>query len=63
VSPVLNTLGAFSTFAVLLAILVTALFVAGLAERRDRTVLRMGIDSIAVLVCYVGGVAILYTLR
>jgi cation:H+ antiporter len=47
----------------LLAIAITSIFVIGLAERRDRTFLRMGMDSIAVLVCYFGGVAILYTLR
>lgn len=61
--PVLSTVGAFSSFAVLLAILVTALYVAGLAERRDGTFLRLGIDSVAVVVCYLGGVAILYGLR
>lgn len=60
---VLSTVGRFSSFAVLLAIAVTALFVVGLAERRDRTVLRLGIDSIAVVAVYIGGVAILYTLR
>jgi cation:H+ antiporter len=62
-APVLSTVGTFSSFAVLLAILVTVLYVAGLAERRDRTILRMGIDSLAVIVCYLGGVAILYSLR
>lgn len=60
---VLNSVGRFSQFAVLLAIAVTALFVVGLAERRDRTVMRLGVDSVAVLVTYVGGIVILYTLR
>ena len=44
-------------------ILVTAIFVAGLAERRDRTGLGIGYDSAAVLVTYLGGIAILYSLR
>ena len=32
-------------------------------ERRDRTVLRMGYDSLAVVVVYLGGVTVLYQLR
>ena len=39
----------------------SALFLIGMIERRDRTVLRMGYDSLAVLV-YLGGV-VLYQLR
>ena len=61
--PVLNQVGSFSVFGALLSIVVTALFVAGLAERRDQTLWRMGIDSIAVLIAYAGGVILLYTLR
>lgn len=61
--PVLNQVGSFSVFGALLSIVVTALFVAGLAERRDQTLWRMGIDSIAVLIAYAGGVLLLYTLR
>lgn len=60
--PVLNEVGPFSAFASLLGIAVTAIFLTGLVERRDRTVLRMGIDSIAVLVVYAGGLLILYRL-
>jgi hypothetical protein len=37
-------------FAVLLALGVTATDLAGLIERRDRVVLRMGVDSVLVLV-------------
>ena len=36
---------------------------AGMIERRDRTVLRMGHDSLGVLGVYLGGVGILYALR
>jgi cation:H+ antiporter len=61
--PVLSRADTFSVFGVFLGIIVTTLFIAGLAERRDRTIWRMGVDSIAVLVVYAGGVAILYSLR
>jgi cation:H+ antiporter len=55
--------GVFSSVAALLGIAVTTLFLIGLAERRDRTILRMGIDSAAVLLVYFGGLVILYGLR
>jgi cation:H+ antiporter len=61
--PALNAVGSFSVFGALLGIMVTALFMAGLAERRDRTFWRMGIDSIAVLVVYSTGLVLLYSLR
>ena len=61
--PVLAGAGRFSGFAALIGIAVTVLYVIGLVERRDRTVARMGIDSLAVLLVYVGGVAVLYQLR
>lgn len=61
--PVLDRLGDFAIFGALLAVILTAIFLAGLAERRDRSFLRMGYDSIFVLIAYVGGIAILYTLR
>lgn len=61
--PVLNRVGSFSAFGALLSIIVTTVFIAGLAERRDRTVWRMGIDSAVVLLAYCGGVVILYGLR
>jgi cation:H+ antiporter len=60
---VLNRVGEFSAAAALLCIILTSLFLAGLAERRDRTVLRMGLDSIAVLGIYSVGLIVLYNLR
>lgn len=60
--PVLNEVGDFAAFAALLGVVVSALFLVGLIERRDRTVLRMGYDSLAVLAAYLGGVAVLFTL-
>jgi len=47
----------------LLGIVVTAIYVAGLIERRDRAFARMGVDSIRVLVTYSGGLFLLYHLR
>ncbi|KUO56393.1 MAG: sodium:calcium exchanger [Alphaproteobacteria bacterium BRH_c36] len=61
--PVLSVVGSFAAFAAVLGILVTAIFLVGLAERRDRTFLRLGWDSVAVLVAYLGGLVILFTLR
>lgn len=61
--PVLNQVGRFSSFAALLGIVVTTLYIAGLVERRDRTILRMGYDSLAVLLIYLGGIFLLYRLR
>jgi cation:H+ antiporter len=61
--PVLAQAGPFATFAALLGIAVTALFLAGLLERGHRMILRMGIDSLLVLGTYGLGVAVLYSLR
>lgn len=61
--PVLNEVGPFSIVASLLAALLASIFLIGLIERRDRTIGRMGIDSLAVLVVYLGGLALLYRLR
>jgi cation:H+ antiporter len=61
--PVLLETGRFASFAALLALVLTAIYLGGMIERRDRTVLRMGVDSVAVLLLYAAGVAVLYTLR
>jgi cation:H+ antiporter len=47
----------------LLGILLTAVYLAGFVERRHKTMLRMGIDSIIVLVAYSGGLVVLFFLR
>ena len=60
--PVLVAAGPIAAFGALLAIVLTAIFQVGLLERRDRTVMRMGVDSLAALACYVGGVVVLYQL-
>jgi cation:H+ antiporter len=61
--PILNQVGAFSIFGALLGIVLTAFFVIGMAERGDKTILRMGYDSAAVLVCYSAGLIVLFSLR
>jgi cation:H+ antiporter len=61
--PVLSRVGAFSAFGALLGLILTGAFMAGVVERRKWTVLRMGWDSLAALVCYAAGVAVLWTLR
>lgn len=44
-------------------IIVTGLYVAGLIERRQRVILRMGIDSVLVVIVFVVYLVMLYTLR
>lgn len=60
---IMSSVGDFAAVAALLGMAVTGLFLMGLAERRDRTFLRMGIDSTAVLAAYLGGLVLLYTLK
>lgn len=61
--PVMLEAGRFSAFAAVLALVLTAFFMVGMLERRNRTILRMGIDSFAVLVTYGAGVVVLHGLR
>lgn len=61
--PILNRVGRFSVFASMVGIIVTTIFMLGLIERRNRTVLRMGVDSAAVLVAYGAGLVVLFNLR
>ena len=61
--PVLAEVGTFAAFGALVAIVLTALFLAGMLERRDRTVLRMGMDSFAAIGVYVAGLFVLYQLK
>jgi cation:H+ antiporter len=59
----LNEAGRFSLFAILLGIAVTAVYLVGLMLRRNYSILRMGLDSVLVLVLYAGGVLVLFHLR
>jgi cation:H+ antiporter len=61
--PVLAAVDRSAVFAVAMGIVVTAVYLIGLIERRDRTILRMGLDSAVVLALYVGSLGVLYLLR
>ncbi len=61
--PILRTAGRFELVASLLGIVMTAIFVVGLLDRRNRTVLRMGFDSIAALGTYAIGLFVLSLLH
>jgi cation:H+ antiporter len=60
--PVMEEVGLAPTFAGVLGIVLTAIYLIGMIERRDRTVFRMGYDSLLVLLGYAGGVVLLYSL-
>ncbi|HXW07484.1 MAG TPA: hypothetical protein VD833_19770 [Vicinamibacterales bacterium] len=60
--PILAQTDASALFAAATGMVVTAIYLLGLLERRDRTVLRMGYDSVAVLVAYAVGVTGVYLL-
>lgn len=62
-APVLLEAGRFAAFGALLAIVLTAVFLLGMLVRRDRTVLRMGYDSLAAVALYAAGLVVLYRLR
>jgi cation:H+ antiporter len=61
--PVLVETGRGASFGALLALLLMALFLIGLIERRDRTIGGLGIDSLLALLTYAGGIAVLYALH
>lgn len=61
--PVLVQAGPFAAFGALMAIVLTAFFLTGMIERHDRTVFRMGLDSLAAICVYAAGVTVLYHLR
>ncbi|EAQ04696.1 hypothetical protein OB2597_05420 [Pseudooceanicola batsensis HTCC2597] len=60
---VLGEAGSFSILAGVLGILVTAIYMAGLLERRDPAVAGIGHDSLAVAIVYLGGIALLFGMR
>ncbi|WP_114952009.1 sodium:calcium antiporter [Sphingosinicella terrae] len=57
--PVTTRLGTFETISALLGATLVGIFMVGLLEHRDRTILRMGYDSLAVILVFLGGVALL----
>ncbi len=61
--PVMDQAGRFEAVAALIALVLTGVFVLGLLERRDRTVLRMGYDSLAAILLYAAGLVLLFFLQ
>ncbi|KEO91364.1 hypothetical protein EH31_01495 [Erythrobacter longus] len=59
---VLSRAGGFEITGTMLALGLTGIFVIGLIERRDRTILRMGEDSLTAIIVYFGGVGLLISL-
>ena len=60
---IIDRVGTFAATGSLLGVIVTSLFLIGLAEWHDRTILRTGYDSAAVLVVYAGGLVLLYSVH
>lgn len=60
--PVMEEIGLAPTFAALLGIVLTSIYLIGMIERRDRTFIRMGYDSLLVLLCYAAGVVMLFNI-
>lgn len=61
--PILAAADRSSLFAATLGMIVTCIFLLGLLERRNRTILGMGVDSLLVLIAYLVGLGGLYYLR
>jgi len=61
--PIINEIGAPATFALGAGILMTALYCIGLLARPKIKVLGMGLDSLAIAVCYLASLGIMFTLR
>ena len=59
---VLNHAGRFEIVASLLAITMTGILLLGILERRDRTILKMGYDSVALIGVFLVGCVALYLL-
>lgn len=57
--PILNQAGRFEIVAASTGIVLTAIYIVGLLDRRNRTFLRMGYDSLAAIVTYGIGVVVL----
>lgn len=55
----LGAAGRFETLAVFLGMILTSVYVVGLLDRRNRTVLRMGFDSLAAIVIFFVGLFLL----
>jgi cation:H+ antiporter len=61
--PILSETTASTTFGAGLGIVITCIYLWGLLERENRRLGRFGWDSVAVVVVYLGGTGVLFTLR
>lgn len=61
--PVLDQVGDFALATVLLAILLTGVYIVGMLVRTHRAILRLGMDSMLVAALYFAGLYVLYRLR
>lgn len=59
--PVLNELNNFSLFGALLGILLTSIYLVGLLIRFKKTIFNLGFDSFLVLLVYLAGVFVMFT--
>lgn len=59
--PVLGEVDPMATTAALLGTFMTGIMLVGMIERRDRTIMHMGYDSLAIIVAYAIGVALIIT--
>ena len=59
---VLSLAGPFEAGAAILAILLTGILMVGLLEQRNRQIGGLGYDSWAILLVYIGGITLLYTM-
>jgi cation:H+ antiporter len=61
--PVINELSRFESVSALLGAVLIGVFLIGLLERRNPTVMKMGWDSLAVMVLFAGGLVLLYAVE
>jgi len=61
-APILASAGRFELAATLLALLMTSILMVGLLEQRNRQRFGLGLDSWAMLIVYLGGIGLLYTI-
>lgn len=61
--PILPEVGKPASVGALIGIILTSIFLVGLIERRNRVFLRMGYDSIFVLLAYAAGLVVLYLVK
>jgi cation:H+ antiporter len=61
--PAINQLGDFEIVSSLLGVTLIGVFLVGLLERSDPKMLRMGYDSIAVIILFACGIALLNFVR